>query len=712
MRKACAAAVVLLTVGPTTALAEDTAPLLEGVQEIEQLSLDDLLNLTVTAVSRREERVFQAPATVTVITRRQFEEHAYRNVAEALRSVPGLFVSWGRDYYYTGVRGVAFPRDVDSHLLVLLDGHTLNNPWSGASNTGEVMTLPVDAIERVEVIRGPSSSIYGSNAFFAVVNIVSRRPAEGEGAGGLGGRVSWSSVDTNRAALAAQRRIGDVEISLFGVGLGGSGPSVQFDDMTRPRNNSPAPTPTGGATSGTDYERGANAGGQISWRGLTLQAQWNDRQKGLPSAPAGAIFDDPYNSKKDGHAFAELRYRLELGEAQAVTARAYYDRFRSREYLRRDPSDWEPDRWLTEDPHTVSEGNDDTMGAELRGELTLFESNTLIVGFEAQQHEITQPTYELDLASLEPVPESLAGGRKNAAGEIEPIGYTDLALYLQDEWRPLDELKLVAGLRIDHNSLFHQGLDAAAKELAPRVAAIWSPRDDASVKLMYGEAFRDPSVFESFYDDGASVCGNPDLHRERQRTLELAGGFEINKGLTAQASLFYMRISDLLSKQPIDPCYEGSGPRVQFVNAADLEVTGGEASLDLRQGDVAAFASITVAQVEQAGGAQSIPNSPSIVVSAGASTRLYSDWLSASGRAQYISERLNWTLDAERPEAAHLRVDVSLVARRQPDGLFGALTATNLLNASYRDPVSSNETIAEAIPQDGIALLIEVGHAW
>src|SRR5262245_53374037 len=107
----------------------------EASTDIADLDLDALLNQDVrtqqvTVASRRVETVGDAPATLSVLTSDDFIRHDWRNVAEALRAIPGLYVSWGRDQYAIGVRGLSFPTDANSRVLVLLDGHTLNNPWN------------------------------------------------------------------------------------------------------------------------------------------------------------------------------------------------------------------------------------------------------------------------------------------------------------------------------------------------------------------------------------------------------------------------------------------------------------------------------------------------------------------------------------------------------------------------------------------------------
>jgi len=727
MRKCGLAALLYLTAGfsmglytPQVRAQEEAGEDLVAVADFNdfgELELEELLNVKVTSVSKHEETLAETPATVTVLTRDDFLLHGWLSVAEALASVPGIYVSWGRDTYYPGVRGVSIPRDSGTRILVLLDGHTMNNPWSASGKIDELLTLPVEAIERVEVIRGPASSMYGSNAFLAVVNIISRKGDEKDDQMHLAGSLGWNSLGRNRAAVAGHYRFPcGFTVGLYAAAKSGDGPTVQFDDMTRPRLSSPKPTPSGGRTSGTDFERGYNAGAHIGWNGFNLRLSWSDRLKGLPTARGDSIFDDDYNSVRDTHGFAELSYQHSLGD-HVVMGRAYYDIFRDREYLHRDPTDWVNDRWFSDDPHTISEGNDDTFGGEIRGTFHLHETDTLTVGVEIQTHEVTQPTYELDPQSGDPIPESRFGGLREVDGSIKPTTYWNLGVYAQNDWRPLDNLALVAGLRFDHNSLFFEQEETKGyiKGLSPRAAVVYSPIEDTTVKLMYGEAFRNPSVFEAFYDDGASVCGNSEVSPERLRTVELSGIWEFAKGWSVGMSVFYTRMDGLLEKQTIDPCYEGSGPRLQFVNHGELTIFGGEAefSMHLKSG-LGLFANLGLWLAEHSdfGQATQPPNSPPIIAGGGAFMPLWKDKLLLSARVRYVSERLNWTLDEERPENGYLRVDATLTLRRVLAGLFASVTLTNALDLDYRDPVTSRETIPTAVPQDGIAVCVRVGHEW
>src|SRR5215203_6878250 len=144
---------------------------------LSDLSLEDLLKLkvdTVFAASRVVQEVTRAPASVTIITREEIRAHGYRTLADVLRTVRGFYITNDRNYSYAGVRGYARAGDYNSRLLVLVNGHRLNDTIFEGALLGTESPLDVALFERVEVIRGPSSSVYGTSAFFGVVNLITR----------------------------------------------------------------------------------------------------------------------------------------------------------------------------------------------------------------------------------------------------------------------------------------------------------------------------------------------------------------------------------------------------------------------------------------------------------------------------------------------------------------------------------------------------------
>ena len=132
------------------------------------------MNIPVYAASRHEQKSSEAPASVTIVTSEEIRRYGWRTMLDILRSIRGFYASYDRNYSSIGVRGILRPGDYNTRILVLVDGHRVNDMLYGQSGLTYDFPIDVDLIDRVEVVRGPSSSLYGSNAFLAVVNVTTR----------------------------------------------------------------------------------------------------------------------------------------------------------------------------------------------------------------------------------------------------------------------------------------------------------------------------------------------------------------------------------------------------------------------------------------------------------------------------------------------------------------------------------------------------------
>src|SRR5580658_3787428 len=155
-----------------TAFAQQTA------KDLSDASLQELSNIQVYSASKHMQSASDAPASVTVVTADEIHKYGYRNLADILRSVPGFYVTYDRDYTFVGVRGFGRLGDWNSRILVLIDGHRINDNVLGNAMLGTEFLVDVDMIARVEIVRGPSSSLYGAQAFFAIINVITRKPPE------------------------------------------------------------------------------------------------------------------------------------------------------------------------------------------------------------------------------------------------------------------------------------------------------------------------------------------------------------------------------------------------------------------------------------------------------------------------------------------------------------------------------------------------------
>ena len=161
-----------------------TAPGAGAQSALPELSLEELMRLDagrVFGASERIQPVTEAPSSVSFITAEEIARHGYRSLAEILQAVRGLTITNDRNFSFLGARGFAKPGDYNSRILLLINGHRVNDNIFGQAEIGAEFGLDPAMFERVEVIRGPNSSVYGDSAFFAVVNVITKSGAAIDG---------------------------------------------------------------------------------------------------------------------------------------------------------------------------------------------------------------------------------------------------------------------------------------------------------------------------------------------------------------------------------------------------------------------------------------------------------------------------------------------------------------------------------------------------
>src|SRR5690606_31565572 len=162
---------VLALAAPSAVLAQAPLP---------ELSLEELMTLDaghVFGASERLQPVTEAPASVSFITADEIARFGYRTLADILRGVRGMYISDDRNFSFVGVRGFGNPGDYNSRILLLVNGHRVNDNVFGQAEVGAEFGMDPSTFERVEIIRGPASALYGDSAFFAVVNVITKSGA-------------------------------------------------------------------------------------------------------------------------------------------------------------------------------------------------------------------------------------------------------------------------------------------------------------------------------------------------------------------------------------------------------------------------------------------------------------------------------------------------------------------------------------------------------
>ncbi|MHB8215074.1 MAG: TonB-dependent receptor plug domain-containing protein [Candidatus Sulfotelmatobacter sp.] len=455
----------------------------EGTKEIGEASLEELGNIQVYSASKHLQSASEAPSSVTVITSDEIQKYGYRTLADILESVRGFYITYDRDYSFVGVRGFGRLGDWNGRVLVLIDGHRTNNNVLGQAMIGTEFLVDVDLIERVEIIRGPSSSLYGAQAFLAVINVITRKAPQLAGVELSFAPASYGTYE-GRASYGGQYR--GLDMVLSGTFYNSQGPSLfypQFDALTTHN----------GVTRNTDYESFQHILATIGFHGFTLQALFSARDKGVPTAYFDTLFNDPRTRNLDHHQYFDLSYRHSVGEKWDLTARTSYDQARLQAPLAYTTG--LPDGSSTLDVFSFR-GN--WWDGEVKLSGTLLEKHRITLGTEVTAN------LRQDQGEFIPVGNIFA---------TDPASSTIWALYGEDEFTITHTLSLSAGLRYDHYSYFGGTTN-------PRLGLVYHVFHPTTLKLLYGTAFRAPLPFEITPDLGTFYDDNLQLKPETIRSLE------------------------------------------------------------------------------------------------------------------------------------------------------------------------------------------------
>src|SRR5580700_6153444 len=186
--------------------------------DLTALSLEQLLDVTIVGASKYEQKQGEVAAAVSVITRQEIQSFGWHTLGEALSSLPGVYTTYDHQYSYLGMRGFGLPGDLNTRVLVTINGNRVNDPTFDAGPTGADFPVDMDMIERIEFIPGPGGAVYGQNAVFAVVNIVTRTGAQMNGAEAALEFQQPQSIVEGRASWGARLDSGvDVLMSVSGM---------------------------------------------------------------------------------------------------------------------------------------------------------------------------------------------------------------------------------------------------------------------------------------------------------------------------------------------------------------------------------------------------------------------------------------------------------------------------------------------------------------
>lgn len=657
--------IALILLSPVMGMSETE---LEGVtqkseptpmSESAQISGEEAMLLGETPIvysaAKYEQKINEAPASVTLITADQIRKYGYRSLHQVLQSVPGFFISNDRFYDYLGIRGFNRPADFNSRFLLLVDGHRLNDAMFDQAPIGTDSPIDVDLIERVEVVRGPSSSLYGTNAFLGVINVITKRGRDIKGVEG-----SWenSSYTSNKGRLTYGQKLSN---GLEFIASGSYFYSVGHENLFYPEFNTPATN--NGIAHRMDQDTFQNFFAKVSYGDFTLQGGYVGRKKAIPTAAFGTIFNNGRDAAVDRRSYVDLKYQHEFVNRLTVKGRLYYDNY----YFRDDYLLIAVPLPPAQDIAAATE----QVGGELTLVKRLFEKHKVTLGGEFRSQ------FRMDQSNTGPLPPLtyLIDNRKSNIG----------AVYFQDEFAITDRLILNAGFRYDHYSTFGGTVN-------PRAGLIYTWRD-TTAKLLYGRAFRAPNPFQQFNIVSNASKPNPDLKPEIINTYELVLEQYLGHHLRGSASAYYYEIDKLID-QVLDP----SDGLLIYQNANKINAKGFELTVEGKwpsgwDGRV----SYAIQEARDSASDRLLTNSPQHLVKGNLIIPLFRDKVFGSLETRYMSSRL--TLSGNSAKSVFL-TNATLFTQQVLPGWEFSAQVNNLFDYHYSDP-TSGQHVQDLILQDG-----------
>lgn len=467
------------------------------------LSLDSLLNTHISAASKYAQTAAQAPASVTILSSDDLRNGSFRDLQDVLESVRGFYSSDDQNYPYLGTRGFGRSGNLNNRLLVLVDGHTLNEPIWGSTPIGRDLPISLEAIDRIEIVRGPGATVYGSNAMFGVINIVTRR---GQDIDGL--------IVSGRIASEGLRQGEITAGDSFAQGRGSAAISALASTADGTRH-SYAEFP--GVLSAPDSEKRIGAVASLTWGNASVRTGYRKREKAIPTGSYGTDLTDARNETRDENLWFEFGFPIHHSAQLQSAIRVFADRYHYNGTFAFDSGS----------PITL-EGISGSAGAE--GILT-FEP---LSWYRATTGVEMRRAFQIDYKETGP-----DGTQFSYSGPFSAV-----AVFTDHEVQLRRGLTLTGGARIDARQRF-------SAAFSPRLAIVVQPRDATTFKLLYGEAFRAPSPIEAEVTSGVYQA-NPSLEPEQIRSLEIEVRERMADFVSIEASVYHYHLTDLIDNVIVD----------------------------------------------------------------------------------------------------------------------------------------------------------------
>jgi len=527
-------------------------------EDIFSMSLDELMDVEVVTASRQSEELRESVATTYVITGDELKAMGARTIYDALKHVPGL--TYGMN---TGganrvwMRGVG--SDYSSQIVFMLDGHVINDPVTGGIGSFSD-AVAVDNIDRIEVVLGPVSSLYGANAFLGVINIITMDGWTIDGAQGRfraefdkAGHV-YNYYDVLMGKSFENGWQGALNLSC----RNGDGPELRVNKDRFGREGYADPS----------LEL-YNADFRVENDQASLKGHYMHRNGGAYFGIANVLNDGSHVGET--YLFIDGLYRFKPLNDLEVEIRGGYDYFKMDNRYDMFPKGSIPPSyrmlyaWNDTGYIKYIKVKTNEYSLNMSSTWTGFVHHALTFGLSYRYQELRDPeTYSNNDfiytgGVMLPVPAPDVRNISDVANWLTPASRNNYAVYVQDIWDMMDGLRFTASGRYDYYTDF-------GSSFSPRVGLSYELTEGYQLRFLYGRAFRAPDFGSQYLQNNLLVSGNPSLDPEYINTFEAGVRASVTENLYVETVYYYNDIHNLIG-------LDNGSPRV-YRNINDVSVNG------------------------------------------------------------------------------------------------------------------------------------------
>ncbi|MFO1388443.1 TonB-dependent receptor plug domain-containing protein [Cellvibrio sp.] len=710
-RRALLPALVCAISATTHAENKSAAPL-----DVYNLSLAELGQVQISIATGNSTSLEKAPATASVIYAAEIEAMGARNLDEILETVPGLHVGLSAlsrlDSVYS-IRGIH--TGFNSQVLLLLNGVPVQSTLQGGHPT--MFRLPVSSIARVEVMRGPGSAIYGADAYAGVINVITKDAA---------------AIDAPQMSVRTGS-FGYREASLQGAsnwqGLG-----VALDMSYQESDGDPSRRVEADFQSSLDASlktKASLAPGHLSTRyhvwdtHLALSSEhwrinlwnWLSKDAGVGAGAAQALDMDGYDDNHLIMGDATYQFGADSGNWDNSVRLSHLFSDHTTKFNLLPPgvkvpigSDGNINFAKPSGLVTFPEGLKGHPGQTTND--TQLELVSIYNGFESHRIRFSVGSRRQSFEGSEQKnfgPGVIDGTQPVVSGALTDVTGTPFVylndgsrnvsfLSLQDEWKLNKDLTLTSGVRYDKYSDFGGTTN-------PRLALVYALNENLTTKLLFGSAFRAPSISELYFKNNPVSLGNPDLNPETINTIEWSFNYRFNPNLQTTLTLFRYQ-----SKDMIEFLADANGVTKTAQNARDQDGHGYELEVSwkplsqFRMGTSYSFNNPTDAKT-----GATVPDAPGRQLKLNADWEFTKNWF-FNTQVELVADRVRAPID-NRPEIQdYTWVNFTLRAKDLFQDLDLSLAVRNAANANAREPSSGR--IARDYPLESRSGWVEFKYSF